>query len=98
MRFDDLCDVFRLHTSIPDPLGIDGYCWTVFTLVKASRPISSHGFFQPAERQLFFEGKLQVAQPLRVTASTGILGRTLICADKYMMYKLRHFDLPSKCD
>jgi hypothetical protein len=50
MRFDDLRDVFQLHTPIPDSLGIDDYCWTVFTLVKASRSISSYGFFQPAER------------------------------------------------
>jgi hypothetical protein len=63
----------------------------MFTLVKASRSISSYGFFQPAERQLFFEGQLQFAQPLRVTASTRILGRTLVGADKYMMYEPGHF-------
>lgn len=86
MRLDDLCDVFRLHPSIPDSFGIDDYCWTVFTLVKASRPISSYNFFQPTERQLFFEGQLQASQPLRITASTRIVGWTLIDADEYMMF------------
>jgi len=90
MRFDDLSDVFRLHARIPDSLGINDYGRAVFTLVKASRSISSYGFFQPAERQLFFESQLQVAQPLRITATTRVVGRTLIGTDKYMMYKLRH--------
>src|SRR5215475_12949924 len=94
MRFDDLCDVFRLHTPIPDTLGIDDHCRTVFTLVKASRSISSYGFFQPTERQLFFEGQLQGPQPLRIAASTRIVGWTLIGADKYMMYELRHINIP----
>jgi hypothetical protein len=70
----------------------------VFTLVKASRSISSYGFFQPTEKQLFFEGQLQVAHPLWITASTRIIGWTLIGADKYMMYKLRHFNLPLEFD
>jgi hypothetical protein len=96
MRFDDLCDVFRLHAPIPDPLGVDDYCWAVFTLVKAPRSISSYDFFQPAERQLFFESQLQGADPLRITAPTRIVGRTLIGTDKYMMYKLRHIDLLSE--
>src|SRR5882672_2452886 len=93
MRFDDLRDIFRLHATIPDAFGIDNYCWTVFTLVKASRFIGSYGFFQPPAGQLFFEGQLQAAQPFRITASTRIVGWTLIRADKYMMFKFRHSNL-----
>jgi hypothetical protein len=96
MRFDDLHDVFRLNIPIPDSFGIDDYRWTMFTLIKASRFIGSYSSFQPTARKFLFEGQLQAAQAFRITASTRIASRTLIGADKYMMFKFWHNSLSSK--
>ena len=93
---DDLRDVFRLYASIPYAFGIDDYCWTVLTLVKASGFIGSYGSFQATARKLLFEGQLQAAQTFRITASTRIAGGALIGADKYMMFKFWHNNLTSK--
>jgi hypothetical protein len=88
MRLDDLCYIFRLYSSIPDSFGIDYNGRAMFTLVKTSRSISSHGFFQSTKEELFFEGQLEVSHSLRITASARIVGSTLISTDKYMMEKL----------
>ena len=96
VRFDDLRDVLRLHAPIPDSFGIDDHCRTVLTLVKASGFIGSYVSFQSTARQLLFEGQLQAAQTFRITAPARIAGRTLIGADKYMMFEFWHNNLSPK--
>ncbi len=52
--------------------------------------VGTHFIFQPELRQLLLEELLQPGFSGRIAASPGIPGRTLVSANKDMLFKFRH--------
>ena len=90
VRLDDLIDIGRGDVAVPDLFGINDDRWSVLTLIKATGFVRAHAILETESGQLLFEGKLQLRQAGGIAAAAGILGRTLITADKKMPFELGH--------
>ena len=90
VRFNDLVDIFRLHASVPNRIGIDDYRLPVLALIKTSGFIRAHFALQPALGDLVFEYFLELALTVRIAASPRTTGIALVSTYKDVSLKLRH--------
>jgi hypothetical protein len=94
VRLDDFPNVFGgTDSAIPDGFGINDHSRAVFALIQASGAIGTDRAFQSAFSQFLFEKQLQGSQALSITTATRIFRRTLVDADKNVLFKLRHIFL-----
>jgi hypothetical protein len=91
VRVDDFVDVGFRHVAIPDGPGVDDDGRAVLALVEASGLISACAAFQSALGEFLLEEFLQTGFGERIAASAGIARRTLISADKDVMFEFRHW-------
>jgi hypothetical protein len=90
VRFDNLVDVFHLHASVPDRIGIDNNRLAVLALIEASGFIGAHFAFQSSLGDFVFEYFLELAFAIRIAASSRTAGIALINAYKDMSFVFGH--------
>jgi len=91
--FDNLFHIFSPHASIPNTFRINHNGRPMFALIQATSAVGANSRFQSACRQLFLKKQLQAAKPFRVATTSGVLRRTLVGADKNMMFKPCHIQI-----
>jgi hypothetical protein len=92
VRLDDLIDIGFGDMSIPDGVRIHDDIRPVLALIEAAGLVGPDSPFKPSQRQLLFECFLQLRLCYRIAASSRMARGTLVPADKYMFFKLRHRD------
>jgi hypothetical protein len=90
VRFDDLVDVLRLHSSVPHRIGIDDHRLPVLALVETSGFVRADFALEPALGDLVLEQFLEFGLACGIAASAGTAGIPLVCTDKHMPLILRH--------
>ena len=90
VRRNDLGYVGSLYVSVPDGIGINHHCRTVFTLVEAAGLVGADAVFQSAKRQLSLEGLLELSCTGRVAASASMSRRALVAAYEYVFCEVSH--------
>jgi hypothetical protein len=86
-----LCDV-----SVPNCFGINHDVRPVLALVEATGLIGAYSALQPAFGKLLLEEFLQPSFRSWIAASSRVARRTLVSADKDMLFEFGHQDMHSR--
>jgi hypothetical protein len=90
VRFDDLLNVRRRYSPVPNTFRINDHRWSVLALVETSRHVGAHTFLEATQGELLFEEILQLSLTLGIAATAGMSRFPLIAADEEMLLELRH--------
>ena len=87
---DDLIDVSRSHSPVPNGFGIDNYVGPVFALIEASGLVSADAALEAALRYGRLKQLVELSGCVRIAASAWMSRFAVISADKDMFLKIGH--------
>lgn len=91
VRVNDLVNIGRGNVAVPDGFRINDNRWAVLALVKTPGFVSADGAFDSALCEFGLEGSMKVSVAGAIAAATRMIVRTLVGADKDVLFELRHY-------